>query len=106
MEFKMTVDDFVKTLEEYHDGEFCNFRFMPEEDQLSKRPDVHAIMLLDSLTDDCADMLSGRCPTDDVISIFLNVNVEEVAANITHKQCVELVRCGVYVQNELLYLFI
>lgn len=78
--FEQFQDDFLK--------------FEKIESPLHRRPDLCAFLLLDSLSnpsDAGRDMVSAA--EHDVI--YMDVDVEELAAKITDDQVLVLVRCGV-----------
>lgn len=79
---------FEEISEEYYSADFEDV----VTNKRSKRPDLHAFLLLDEL-------IPGR--TRDIVAaashdeIFLDVNLEELAAVITAEQIKELSCCGV-----------
>jgi hypothetical protein len=57
----------------------------------SKRPDLHAFLLLDSLVPGIFDMVA-RAEHDE---IYLKVYPDDLAEVATEEQILELIRCGV-----------
>jgi len=57
----------------------------------SRRPDMHAMMVLDGMFPGTTDMVSGASHDEFVLSI----DVEELAAVATEELIVDLIRCGV-----------
>lgn len=94
----MTVDEMI-ALREKHDDEFLEFKKV--KDRRSNRPDLHALLLLDSLCPGDKDAISAS--EHDVA--YLSFDVEKVAAAITEDQVVELMRCGVHIGDECFQLF-
>lgn len=80
----------LKALFKKHDDEFLEFKRV--EPQRSS-PDIHAFLLLNELCPNGAnrDMVSGARHDE----IFLRVEPEELAAVVTEAQVIELIRCGV-----------
>lgn len=71
------------------DGEFLKFDRVVNP--LSKRPDLCAFMLLDSLVPD-TDSIVSAAEHDE---IFLGVEVKALNKVVTDEQLLTLVRCGV-----------
>ena len=85
----MTQGELAQAFEAVHVSEYGKFDRV--EPKLSKRPDLHAFLLLDLL-----------CPgTDDIVGcgehdeIWLNIDLEHLAQVVTKEQILDLVRCGV-----------
>lgn len=72
------------------------------KNKFSQRPDLHAFILLDKILPSDHDIIS--CAEHD--EIYLNPNLEELAAVITEEQILELVRCGVNFEREGLQMFV
>lgn len=62
----------------------------------SKRPDLHAFLLLDELVPGDSDMIS--CAWHD--NIGLEIRLSDLAKVITEEQVIELIRCGVRIDEE------
>lgn len=72
------------------------------ENKRSKRPDLHAFLLLDSLVPGEGDMVSAAEHDE----IFLDTEVEKLAKVATEADILELVRCGVrYSEYDCLAMF-
>lgn len=71
------------------EGEFLKFDLV--ENKLSKRPDLHAFILLDSLVPGQNDLIS--CAEHD--EFFLSIDPDTLDEAATDEQLRELVRCGV-----------
>jgi hypothetical protein len=61
------------------------------EKKLSKRPDLHAFLLLDKLVPGKSDMICAA----EHDQIWLGVDVEELLEVATEQQLIDLHRCGV-----------
>lgn len=86
----MTLEKLAELFEKYtDDGEYLEFEKI--ENPKSKRPDLNAFILLDSLVPSDCDIVS--CAEHD--EFWLDVSPEEVAKVATPEQILELVRCGV-----------
>lgn len=72
-----------------HEDEFLRFERI--EHKLSRRPDIHAFLLLDKLVPGDRDMVAGAKHDE----ISLDVEVEELAKVATEEDIRDLVRCGV-----------
>ncbi len=69
-------------------------KFDRVENKYSKRPDLHAFILIDKIlanSEEQYDIISGATHDE----IYLNADVEELARLITEEQVIELIRCGV-----------
>jgi hypothetical protein len=91
----------VHDLFEELDDEFLEFERIPETERLSQRMDLHAFLLLDRLVPGMRDMVSGA--RHDVI--YLDTDVEELAAVATDEDIRSLVRCGVRYEDGGLEMF-
>jgi hypothetical protein len=80
--------DIEATFEKY-DEEFLEFGRV--QNKRSKRPDLHAFLLLDELVPGKSDIVS--CAEHD--EIWLDVSPDELAEVATEEQILELHRCGV-----------
>lgn len=80
-----------------YDYKFLNFDKI--ENKFSNRPDLHAFIMLDRLSP------IPKYPSEDLISnsehdeYYLSVS-QEVIANLTKDQVIELLRCGIYYNSE------
>lgn len=70
------------------------------------RPDLHAMILLNEIADDdCSDIV---CRAPDTYNEFaFRLDVDNIAANITEEQIIDLIRCGVMYdkQHNILTMF-
>ena len=71
------------------DREFLKFDRV--QNKLSKRPDLHAFLLLDSLVAGDSDIVAAAEHDE----IFIETCAEKLAAVATEEQIIELIRCGV-----------
>ena len=70
----------------------CYLEFDMVGDKLSKRPDLCAFMLIDSLLpDSCCDIVSAAEHDE----IYLDVDIDVLAKLATEEDIQTLVRCGV-----------
>lgn len=90
----MTTDQ-LEALFENDDDEFLKFDRV--EPKRSNSPDIHAFLLLNELCPPHSnrDMVCGARRDE----IFLRVEQEELAAVVTEAQVIELIRCGVRLDN-------
>lgn len=82
--------DIHETFERFND-DFLKFDRIPSERRLHARPDLCAFLLLDRLVPGSTDMIA--CAEHD--EIWLEVDVEKLAAVATEDELLTLVRCGV-----------
>lgn len=86
--------DLKETFDKY-EKEFLEFDRI--ENKLNDRPDIHAFLLLDKLFPS-----KGR----DIISaaehdmFYLDIDCEVLAENITEADVLDLVRCGIFYDDE------
>lgn len=85
-----------------YDDEYLYFDRI--ENKLSKRPDIHAFLLLDLIAPNEGTILS----TADHYQVYLNVDLDKLAENATQEQIRDLIRCGVsfHKDNECLIMFV
>lgn len=79
----------IEEIFEKHDEEFLKFDRI--KNKLSKRPDLHAFILLDSILLSDDNIISGSHHEE----IWLDIDLEELAKKATEEQIVDLHRCGV-----------
>lgn len=72
-----------------HDKEFLEFEKV--EIKLSKRPDIHAFILLDQLVPGDADIIAAAEHDE----IYLDVEPEQLEKVASELQIIDLIRCGV-----------
>lgn len=89
----MNVDE-LKEFFEANNDEYLKFDKV--ENKKSKRADLHAFILLDSLVDDSGDIVGAA--EHDIIYL---PNLEDVCPHITEEQALELIRCGISIDSSL-----
>lgn len=91
----MTLEELEAIFEKHSDLEFLKFERVVNK--RSGRPDLHAFMFLDELLPSPgSDMVT--CAEHD--KIWLQPKVEEVASKITEEQVIDLLRCGVFYDED------
>lgn len=90
----MTTEELIEAFGEDGNEEYLQFDRV--QNPRSKRPDLHAFLLLDELVPGTSAIVAGA--SHDQISI--GVHPEELAAVISIEQILELVRCGVFYSKE------
>lgn len=80
--------------------DFSRFEDIPQP--RSRRPDLHAFLLLDELLPGTRDMVCAAEHDE----IFLDVDLKALALVVTDEQIHELVRCGVRFESEGLCMFV
>lgn len=84
----MTREELNELFEKHSDNEYLEFNRV--ENPRSKRPDLHAFLLLDELVPGEGDLVSAAEHDE----YFIHVDIDELCAVITEAQVVELLRCG------------
>lgn len=84
----------LRDLFEDHNSEYLKFERVTNP--RSKRPDLHAFLLLDYLCPGDSDMIS--CAWHD--NIGLGIDLSDLASIISEEQVIELIRCGVRIDEE------
>ena len=87
--------DLQKTLIKY-DSEL--YKFDRIENKLSNRSDLHALLLIDSLMPGTSNIIGSA--THDCIYLAINVKVLAKVAKEEHIR--DLVRCGIFFEDNLL----
>lgn len=95
----MELEEFKLRLGEDGPEEFLHFKAV--EHKLSRRPDLHAFLLLDQLIPGDKDIISGAAHDQ----FYLSIDPEELAPLITPEQVTDLIRCGVIYEEETDSLF-
>ena len=90
----------LETLFEKHDDQFLKSELI--KNKLNLRPDLHAFLLLDKLIPGDRSMVSDS----EHDKIWLDINLENLAEVITEEQVIELIRCGVMLEDNHLTLFV
>jgi hypothetical protein len=83
----------IQELFEKHSDEYLKFERV--ERKLTRRPDLHAFMVLDNLFPRDSDLVSAAERDE----IFLDVEAEEIET-LTEAMVIELIRCGVRYDSE------
>ena len=91
-----------EVFEKYSDDGDEFLKFDRVENPLSTRPDLCAFLLLDKLLP-----LSNRDMISDAShdQIYLEVDCEELAKVATEEDIITLIRCGVILSEDYLYMF-
>jgi hypothetical protein len=87
------IDNLNEIFEKYN-KEYLKFDQIT--DPRSKRPDLHAFLLLDELVPGTSDMISDSAHDE----FFLEVSPDELAKVATEDQIRDLIRCGVRYSTE------
>lgn len=80
-------------------GEYLKFDRI--EAPRSKRPDLHAFLLLESLVPGTEDIVAGAHHDE----FFIGVELEALAQVVTEGQVIELIRCGIRIDEDGLCMF-
>ena len=89
----MTQHEIRELFEQYRD-EYLKFDRV--QNPRSKRPDLHAFLVLDELVPSDRDMIA--CAWHD--NIGLSVELGDLAPVVTEEQIVDLIRCGVRINED------
>lgn len=98
----MTLD--LKAIFEKHEDEFLKFELVAH--RLSNRPDLHAFLLLDSIvppepTSGIPTRSHNMVASAEHDEIWLHTDLEKLAEFATEGQVVDLIRCGVRLDDEV-----
>jgi len=63
---------------------------------VTKRPDLHAFLIIDQLCPGTCDLISAA----EHDTYYISVEFEELAKNITEDHVIELIACGVLYESE------
>lgn len=89
----MAID--IKATFEKNDGEHLEFDRI--KNKRSKRPDLHAFLLLDELAPGNGDMVVAA----EHDQIWIDTKIDDLEhSGITEEQVVELIRCGVFYDDD------
>ena len=91
--------DLEATFEKFED-EYIQFERI--ENKLHARPDIHAFILLDKLVPGHRDMVCAAEHDE----IYLDVDTEALALVATEDDILQLVRCGVRLDDDSLAMFV
>jgi len=89
----MTVKEMEKLFKKY-DDDFLKFEEI--ENPTSRRPDLNAFLLLDTLVPGTSDIVSAAEHDE----IYLEIDTEALAAVISEDQILELTRCGIRFERQ------
>ena len=103
----MAID--LEALSDKHEGEFLKFERVTN--RRSQRPDLHAFLLLDEILPPKPTIGDPSCSSDMVASaghdeIWLDTDIDQLAEVATEDQWIELVRCGVRIDDGYLAMFV
>lgn len=84
----------IKKIFQKHQNEFHSFKDI--KNKLSKRDDLHAFLLLDKIIPNDHSMIASA----DHDVIYLNIEIEDLEQAVTEEQIIELIRCGVFYDEE------
>lgn len=88
----------LRQLFEKHNHEFMQFNLV--KDKVTDIADLEAFFLLDRLQDGNKYIVSASDPE----TIYLGVDLENLSEVITEAEVIKLIRCGVMIQDECLYM--
>lgn len=86
----------LKNLFEKHGDSSSNFEEIDSSMRKSKRADLHAFLLLDSILPGNNDIVAAS--EHDII--YLGVELEEFAKVATENIILDLIRCGVFIDDD------
>lgn len=90
----MTEEELINVFDN-NESEYLEFERI--ENPLSKRPDLHAFILLDSLVSGDDDLIVAAEHDE----FFIGITIDELAPVITVQQAIDLVRCGVRYSSQV-----
>jgi hypothetical protein len=79
----------IEELLEKHEEEYLKFDKVKEKK--TNRPDLQALLILDSIIPSNRDIISASEHDE----FFLDIDLEVLAAKATEEQIIDLIRCGV-----------
>ena len=95
MKSNMTIEQLVATFNKYEDEYLC---FRHVANKFSRRPDMHAFILLDKLIP--GDGMSDLITATEHDQFFIGIEPEALATVATEEIILELVRCGIVYDEE------
>jgi hypothetical protein len=98
----MLVEEMVELFTKYSDLGCSSEEFRAILPKFSSRPDLHAMMLIDSIAPDVGDMIP--CAEHD--QIWFGVELESLAEWITEDQVKQLAICGLFIDGDALTTFV
>lgn len=90
----MTTDEMKAVFEKEGEVEFLKFDRVKEK--RSARTDLHAFILIDAIVPGERDIIGGAAHDQ----IWLSVDLDDLAKSITDDQVIELIRCGVMLDDD------
>ena len=87
----MTIDELMAVFNDENTDEFLKFERVPSERRKSNRPDLHAFIVLDSLVPSTTDIVCAAEHDE----IYLGVDINALAEVVDEQTAIDLVRCGV-----------
>lgn len=90
-----TLEERFETITDQIDGDYLKFERV--EKKLSERPDIHALILLDSLQPKTGCDLISAAEHD---IFYLDIDADALNEVITDDQIRELARCGVHYNSD------
>jgi hypothetical protein len=98
----MDIDEMTAAFEKHSHEAYCAFKTLTNK--RSARPDLHAFLLLEELLPNKNFDMIAAAEHD---QIWLDVQLEDLAAVVTDEQVRELAICGVFIDDtESLSLFV
>jgi len=94
----MSVD--VQAIIDSHEDEFLKFDRVANK--RSQRRDLHAFLLLDELVPGKSDIVDAAGHDQ----IWLSILFDEFPETVTEEQVIELIRCGVFLEEDTLSMFV
>jgi len=94
----MSREELEHLFKKHHD-KFLNFHDVVNP--RSRRPDLNAFLLLDSLLPNGRDIIGGA----DHDVVYLSINPARLAEVVSEDQVIELIRCGVRLEPNGLEMF-
>lgn len=95
----MTVDELCELFEKHHE-EYGKFDCIQKK--FTKRPDLHAFLLLETLLPDNVSDIVSAAEHDE---IYLGVELSDLAEVVKEENIIDLIRCGVFISDESLKMF-
>lgn len=89
----MTQHEIRELFEQYRD-EYLKFDRV--QNPRSKRPDLHAFLVLDELVPRDRDMIAGAEQDE----IYLEPDLADLASVVSPEQVIDLIRCGVRISDD------
>lgn len=84
----------IRDLFEEYSSEYLKFDRI--ENPMSKRPDLHAFLLLDKLVPGDRDMIAGAEHDE----IHLEIELSDLTSVVTVEEIIDLIRCGIRIHED------